>query len=181
VKTISAALITLLLAFCVVSSTFADETTRLVQTELKRQGYYAGAIDGAWGSQTAAAVRRFQLANDLRPTGELNAATLATLGVKDSTPAAAPAVPKYKALAELFSGGPYLNAPPEFQVTIVKKAKENLKLLGYYQGAIDQDPSPDLTDALKRYQKNAKFRATGRLDKTTLQALDLLTLPNAPY
>lgn len=156
-------------------ASWADDVVRAAQTQLRESGFYRGDIDGIWGSQTAAAVRRYQLAKDLRVTGELNEATLASLGLTSAP------TPKYKLLAELFRGGPYLNAPPEFQVATVRKAQENLKLLGYYNGPVNGDPSPALTNALQSYQRSAKFRATGRLDKTTLQALNLLTLNNAAY
>jgi peptidoglycan hydrolase-like protein with peptidoglycan-binding domain len=156
------------------SNAIADEVVRSVQAQLQKAGFYEGSIDGTWGSQTAAGVRRYQLANDLRVTGELNEVTLNRMGI-------APAVPQYKALAALFKGGPYLTAPPDFQVATIRKAKENLKLLGYYNGPINGDPSPVLTRALEAYQRSAKFRASGRLDKTTLQALNLLTVSGGAY
>lgn len=83
-----------------------------------------------------------------------------------------------RAIADLFVGGPYLNAPTEFQIRTIKKAQENLRVLGLYSGAIDGRPSPELALALQRYQRTSGFRQTGRLDKTTLQGLDLLYLPN---
>ncbi len=156
------------------SNAIADEMIRSVQTQLQKAGFYEGTIDGNWGSQTAAGVRRYQLANDLRVTGELNEATLNRMGI-------APAVPKYKALADLFKGGPYLTAPPDFQVATVRRAKESLRLLGYYKGPINGDPGPALTSALEAYQRSARFRASGRLDKTTLQALNLLTVAGDGY
>ncbi|MFY8216179.1 MAG: peptidoglycan-binding protein [Chthoniobacterales bacterium] len=168
------ALCTVLIFITGVANTFADDTVLAVQSQLKKSGFYSGGVDGVWGSQTAAAVRRYQLANDLRVTGELNEATLESLSIT-------PSVPKYKALTDLFKGGPYLNAPPELQVTTVRKAKENLKLLGYYNGPVDADPSPALTAAIKEYQRSARFKTSGRLDKTTLQALNLLNVPDAAY
>ncbi len=158
----------------------AGDLVLTAQSSLARQGYYDGAIDGKWGSQTAAAVRRFQIANDLRPTGELNPATLSALGIK-TTPARTakpePQMTRGEALADLFVGGPYLTAPPAFQIQVVKTAQKNLQLLGFYRGPADGVPSPALKDSLRAYQRDSRFKATGRLDKTTLQALDLLTLP----
>jgi peptidoglycan hydrolase-like protein with peptidoglycan-binding domain len=170
VKSLLAALLTL----AALAVAQADEIVTAVQSRLAKLGYYAGEVDGEWGSQTAAAVRRFQVAKELRVTGELNAATLNALGVK-----APPPVPNARAvaLADLFVGGPYLTAPPSFQVSIVKKAQQNLKLLGFYGGSANGAPDAALTDALRAYQKAHRFKASGRLDKTTLQALDLLTLP----
>lgn len=161
----------------------ADDLVLSVQSSLARQGYYSGDLDGAWGSQTSAAVRRFQIAKELRPTGELNPATLNALGIKQAppkpqkAPKPEPQISRGKALADLFVGGPYLTAPPPFQIQTVKSAQKNLQLLGFYRGPVDGNPNPALTEALRAYQKDNRFKATGRLDKTTLQALNLLTLP----
>ena len=168
------ALLAAFLALVALAVARADDTVAAVQSRLAKLGYYAGAVDGQWGSQTAAAVRRFQVAKELRVTGELNAATLNALGVKAAPPAP---TSRAVALADIFVGGPYLTAPPDFQVSIVKKAQQNLKLLGFYGGPANGAPDATLTDALRAYQKAHRFKASGRLDKTTLQALDLLTLP----
>jgi peptidoglycan hydrolase-like protein with peptidoglycan-binding domain len=159
----------------------ADSLTLAAQTKLASLGYYKGDLDGAGGSQTAAAIRRFQVARELRVTGELNPATLNALGIKQE-PAklqktkAAPQMSRAHALADIFVGGPYLTAQPAFQVQVVQAAQKNLKLLGFYAGPIDGAPTPALKDSLRIYQKDHRFKTTGRLDKTTLQALDLLTL-----
>lgn len=79
-----------------------------------------------------------------------------------------------RAIADLFVGGPYLNAPTEFQIRTIRKAQQNLRTLGLYNGPVNGQPSPDLGLALQRYQRTSGFRQTGRLDKVTLQGLDLL-------
>ena len=56
-------------------------TVASVQQKLQDAGLYSGDIDGLWGPQTRAALRQFQHAHNLRPTGELNAATVARLGL----------------------------------------------------------------------------------------------------
>jgi len=63
----------------------------------------------------------------------------------------------------------------------VKKAQQNLRLLGFYNGPANGVPTTALSDALRTYQKDNRFKTTGRLDKTTLQALDLLTLAPGDY
>ncbi len=50
-----------------------------VQQRLARLGYDPGGIDGRLGPATRAAIRRFQKANDLPPTGEPDAGLLALL------------------------------------------------------------------------------------------------------
>jgi len=59
----------------------ADELIRSAQRKLAAMGYYKGTVDGAAGSMTAAAVRRFQVAQKLRVTGELTPETVKALGL----------------------------------------------------------------------------------------------------
>lgn len=157
----------------------ADDLTAAVQTKLAQLGYFNGKVDGAWGQATSGAVSRFQQAKDLRVTGELNPATLKALGIKTAPPpkptgSGREPIDPARALVDIFVGGPYLNSPPDFQIQTVQKAQKNLKLLGYYAGPINGAPDGELAAALRTYQKDNRFRPTGRLDKTTLQALGLL-------
>jgi peptidoglycan hydrolase-like protein with peptidoglycan-binding domain len=78
-----------------------------------------------------------------------------------------------KDLANLFVGGPLLAASPEIQVATVRKAQDALRVLGYYHGPINGIPDGNLTICLKAYQKEMRFKASGRLDKITLQGLDI--------
>ncbi len=64
-------------------------TVKQVQTELKQAGVYQGTVDGLWGPDTVRAVLSYQQNNKLRPTGELDAQTLAALHVTPGANAAA--------------------------------------------------------------------------------------------
>ena len=48
-----------------------------IQTKLKRWGYYSGNVDGIYGSQTVAAVKKFQKKNGLTVDGIAGKNTLA--------------------------------------------------------------------------------------------------------
>lgn len=61
------------------------EEVRLIQTKLKRWGYYNGNIDGIYGSQTLAAVKWFQSKNGLVVDGIAGPKTLAAMGIFNST------------------------------------------------------------------------------------------------
>ena len=147
----------------------ADETVLATQKRLARLGFYKGEADGQAGSQTSAAIRRYQIAENLKVTGELNRQTLERLGIKGSAPG-----PAYVAIADIFKGGPYGSEGPEAQVAVIRQAQNKLKLLGYYNGPEDGAPNPALVSALKIWQKSAGFRQTGRLDENSLKGLELI-------
>jgi peptidoglycan hydrolase-like protein with peptidoglycan-binding domain len=50
-----------------------------VQTTLKLAGYWDGQIDGQWSPELTAALKQFQKALGVPPTGAVDAATLAAL------------------------------------------------------------------------------------------------------
>src|SRR5213596_3236731 len=71
----------LLLAMCVAGLARADQTVQSVQQTLKDQGFYYGNVTGGKNSETAAAIRRYQIRNGLQVTGEINPETLQSLNV----------------------------------------------------------------------------------------------------
>ena len=175
-----------LIIFCCSEQLVATNNILSVQQTLSRFGYYTGPIDGNIGSGTSTAIRRFQVANHLRPTGTLTPETEEALGMNTSSQKnnalyprpqhhyELPILPDPKALADIFIGGPLLAASPEIQIATVQKAQENLKTLGYYVGTISGVPDANLKAALLAYQKDSKFKHSGRLDKITLMGLDIL-------
>ena len=52
-----------------------------IQTVLKNQGFYNGAVDGVYGSGTEAAVRRYQQRFGLKADGMAGPQTLAYMGI----------------------------------------------------------------------------------------------------
>jgi peptidoglycan hydrolase-like protein with peptidoglycan-binding domain len=168
----------LCLAVASISSVHADDVILSAQKKLKQLGFYDGIVDGEMGSQTAAAIRRYQIAEKLKVTGEMNSQTLRRLGIsapRARVPMKAPApVPEYVALADLFKGGPFISVGPEMQIAVIRQAQRNLRLLGYYKGPVDGSPSPSLVMSLKAWQESADFRQTGRFDENTLKGLYLM-------
>ena len=59
-------------------------TVSAVQSKLTKLGYYRGAIDGVVGDETQAALARYQEKHDLSVTGTLTAATLQSLGLRQT-------------------------------------------------------------------------------------------------
>jgi peptidoglycan hydrolase-like protein with peptidoglycan-binding domain len=76
------------------SLAWADPAIESAQQKLKDGGFYYGDINGQKDADTTAAIRRYQIRNGLQITGELNAETLSSLGLRSkpgSTPAPRPA------------------------------------------------------------------------------------------
>ena len=73
-----------------------------LQTMLDQQGFSAGEVDGLWGPNTAAALRRFQAAKGLQASGRFDQATLAALGAggaASASSAVAPSAPSPAVMA----------------------------------------------------------------------------------
>jgi peptidoglycan hydrolase-like protein with peptidoglycan-binding domain len=73
-----------------VSSAWADDLTLAVQQRLKDRGFYYGQVDGQSGSETSAAIRRYQIRYGLKVNGELNQETLSSLGLSANNLSAVP-------------------------------------------------------------------------------------------
>ncbi|MEO8824375.1 MAG: peptidoglycan-binding domain-containing protein [Chthoniobacterales bacterium] len=147
---------------------FADDVMRETQQKLKKLGLYTGDVDGQSGSQTSAAIRRYQVYNKLKVTGELNAQTSERLGISESPQPhkATPAASKPESSRPVRVTNPPSKLQPQ-----TAKAKEALKTLGYYHDASKGDSTKDLAEALKSFQRNNHLKISGQLDKQTLQAL----------
>ena len=92
---------------------WADDFTRAVQQRLKDRGFYYGDVDGQSGSETSAAIRRYQIRYGLKVNGDLNQETLNSLGLSannlPAAPAATPRIPE----TNQPNRGDRTNPPPE--------------------------------------------------------------------
>jgi peptidoglycan hydrolase-like protein with peptidoglycan-binding domain len=59
----------------------SKQQVKMMQEALKGKGYDPGAIDGAMGPRTSAALREFQQSEGLRVTGRLDTETRSKLGM----------------------------------------------------------------------------------------------------
>jgi len=182
----------------------ADDALRGAQVTLRNAGYYTGPVDGEPTAETKAALRRYQIRNQLEPSGELTAETAAVLAKEtgQAPTAAAPApvevVPAPVApvpapvtqlppppqsdpgFAVLFAHTPFQNAAPELQFRTVRQAQAQLGKRGFYRGEPDGQPGPRLEESLARFQSSRGLPRTGRLDIDTLAELHLLPVAKLP-
>lgn len=71
-------------------ATRGSRRVRAVQRELRRRGYRVGRVDGRFGPRTRGAVTWFQIKHGLRPTGRVDAGTLAALRTRRTPVTRAP-------------------------------------------------------------------------------------------
>jgi peptidoglycan hydrolase-like protein with peptidoglycan-binding domain len=64
------------------SAGWAEDNVREVQMKLREGGFYSGEIDGAYSSELALALARYQIRNGLPITGRLDVDTSEALGAK---------------------------------------------------------------------------------------------------
>lgn len=142
----------------------APPAVRAVQEKLHQMGAYAGAVDGAWGQDSEAALQRFQQGHGLQVTGQVNPATASALGLDPAQ------------LLQLAS----TQTPPlaTLGAEAIRNIQNRLRTLGFYNGATDGQWGPATQDAVTRLQQNRGFQPTGRLDAQTVTAMGLD--PNNP-
>ena len=70
-----------------------------IQAALGREGTYDGVPSGKWDASTEGALRKYQAAHGLSPTGKLDALTLQKLGLGSETAGVAPPTPPPNAAA----------------------------------------------------------------------------------
>ena len=86
-------------ALFVMGSACADQTVQSLQQALKDQGFYYGNVTGEKSAETTAAVRRYQIRNGLKVTGEMDPQTLHSLNI-NSNSAASPQSSSKPAVAQ---------------------------------------------------------------------------------
>ncbi len=146
----------------------ADEGIRSVQKKLAVLGHYRGKVDGVPGSMTNAAIRRFQLAEKIKVTGEINHQTLDRLGL-----ATAAQAPNYSTIGRVFAGGPLSRAEVNLQVEALRKTQVALAAGGFYAGPHNGLPSESFFAALQDWQRAQCLAPTGRIDAATATKLEL--------
>ena len=82
-------LVTSLIFALACATAWADKAVESAQQKLKDEGFYYGEINGTKDADTTAAIRRYQIRNGLKITGELDGETQHSLGLT-SKPRATP-------------------------------------------------------------------------------------------
>lgn len=142
----------------------SPSATSAVQERLREAGAYMGTPDGVWGSESQAALDRFQQQRGLAVTGSMNIATAQALGV--GLPRLMPPV-----AAEPVAVPPPVAVP--LSPRAVRNVQARLRALGFYRMQPDGVWGAGTQQALERFQRGRGIEATGQLNPVTAQALGL--------
>jgi peptidoglycan hydrolase-like protein with peptidoglycan-binding domain len=134
-----------------------------LQHLLHEQNLYSGAIDGAWGPQTARAANKFREAHGLEASEGLDIALLRALNREGAT------VPKLAAAATLRTAGVPLHAGP----VAIRALQRELSQNGHEAGAVDGVWGENTRQALRSFQQAHELESTGTLTLPTLAALGI--------
>jgi len=132
-----------------------DNTVRQAQKTLNDRGYRTGGVDGRMGPQTQAALVNFQRAEKLKPTGRLDGATLAALGLDKGNAAGS----------------------SRYDAATIRKVQETLNDRGFKAGPPNGVLGERTSAALREFQKSENFAVTGQLNPRTLAALGIPEQP----
>jgi peptidoglycan hydrolase-like protein with peptidoglycan-binding domain len=132
-----------------------------VQAKLQQAGVYTGRIDGIWGTDSEAALARFQQQHQLQVTGQLNEATAATLGLNPT--------------ALLATIGPAPAPPPADHLlpASVRAVQARLGALGFYSGPVDGVWGQGTEAAIESFQRARGLPPDGQLGPATVTAMGL--------
>lgn len=189
-RIIAAGLFALTLLFALAPTALAavywgqsGETVRRVQQKLKQWGYYTGAVDGVFGQSTYDAVIQFQKKNGLTADGVAGTATLAAMGISETTAASAvtTAASGYASEVELLArlihgearGEPYVGMVAVGAVVLnrVKSSRFPNTMAGviYQSGAFDavsdgtDQPCAQRAEPTRRTGRDERLGSDGRL------------------
>lgn len=138
-------------------------TIRAVQQALDKQGFQVGSADGVWGPQTESAIGNLQRARGMTASGELDAHTLAALGLLPTgSDRPAPRRP-----------GEALG-PADLDPAAIRMIQQALNSKGFEVGSPDGIWGDRTVRALREFQRSQGIEPRGEPDVYTIAALGLL-------
>ena len=141
----------------------ARGTIRAIQQALDRLGLQTGPVDGVWGDRTVSAIGNLQRSRGMPASGELDAHTLAALGLLPTTADRA---------VNRRPGQPL--GPADLDPAAIRMIQQSLGQRGYLSGVADGLWGENTANALRAFQRAQGIEPLGEPDVYTLSALGLL-------
>ena len=162
-------LLYLVSSLCVAGLVQADQTTRFLQQTLKQQSFYYDTVTGEKSEETTAAIRRYQIRNGLKVTGEVNEETTRSLDSSSNSVAAVSQRSSKSAASPLSSVRPDANS--SFSQTssppAISQTDRPLTTNPSYSASFYQSVPPRVnrrTIAAAQYQLMRRGYYRGRID-----------------
>ena len=147
------------------------------QEILKDVGFEPGPIDGVMGGQTRSAIKAFQKAKSLKPTGKIDSSTLLTLNREKEAPRdlkqddtekllqlhlqEIPKDTRSKEELQKIMGPQNKEIKEEIPRDKTRQIQFALKKAGCYRGAIDGKIGPQTRRAIRDFQKSKGLKPDG--------------------
>jgi len=144
------------------------EDVAAVQARLQQLGYYAGKLDGKYGSGTIEAVKAFQARNKLTVDGVCGPNTIMVLYSGSAIDNGSSITPPPDPIP---TGKPTRVLRPGDEGDEVKSVQQRLSTLGYYAGSIDGVYGTGTTEAVRFFQARNSLTVDGRVGPNTADRL----------
>lgn len=153
-----------------------DEVLREVQSALAVRGYYAGKVDGLYGSRTRAAISAFQRDHSLSVDGDPSVRLLTQVLMSASSRPAAVPVPPERALTDstrkvAVSRVSLRKEAQETPSGIVARIQSGLRAYGYDDLVVDGKMGQHTATAIQRFQLDYSMKITGEPSRRVLDKL----------
>jgi peptidoglycan hydrolase-like protein with peptidoglycan-binding domain len=157
------------------------------QEILKDAGFEPGSIDGIIGGQTRSAIKEFQIAKSLKPTGKIDSTTLLALNREKEAPKnlkqddtekvlqlrlqEIPKDTRSKEELQKIMGPQDKEIKEEIPKDKTRQIQFALKKAGFYKGAIDGKIGSQTRRAIKEFQKSKGLKPNGIIGQKTWEEL----------
>jgi peptidoglycan hydrolase-like protein with peptidoglycan-binding domain len=144
-----------------------------VQRELARRGFYDGPVDGIHGPKMDAAIREFEQAAGMRPSGDPTDALLSAIVRTPIKPGPERAKPSPPAAVALRRAEPPAESPaPSTRVAAVQRALADfgygqIKPSGLFDGGTQA--------AIEKFERERKLPVTGQISERLTRELSAVT------
>lgn len=138
------------------------ETIRAIQRELQLRGYETGAVDGALGLMTRAAIMAYEFDHAMPLTADPREALLKAIILGEAPPAVTPggsASPQQGVIAE----------------QVIRTVQQGLKSLGYGVAVVSGKLGEDTVKAIREFELAQQLPETGRISGPLVARLARLT------
>jgi len=172
-----------------VIGTVSGYNPRVKETQeiLKDAGFEPGPIDGIMGGETRSAIKAFQKAKSLKPTGKIDSTTLLALNREKEAPKnfkqddtekllqlhlqESPQDTRSKEELQRIMGPQNKEIKEEIPKDKTKQIQFALKKAGFYKGAIDGKIGSQTRRAIRQFQKSKGLKPDGIIGQKTWEEL----------